>query len=74
MTLLSSSLMLAQALTSALVGSIAENISIEVAMMVPGIAGALVLAMAVVNVVLTARERRADTVADVVHRDHAGRN
>lgn len=57
MTLLGSALTLAQALSSAFTGWLAEAVSLQAAMIVPAIAGVLVLALGVVNAV--AERRRA---------------
>ena len=57
MTLLGSALTLAQALSSAFTGWLAEAVSLHAAMIVPAIAGVLVLALGVVNAV--AERRRA---------------
>ena len=58
MTLLGSALTLAQALSSAVTGWLAEEVSLHVAMIVPAVAGVLVLTFGVVNAVA---ERRAAT-------------
>lgn len=58
MTLLGSALTLAQALSSAVTGWLAEEVSLHVALIVPAVAGALVLTFGVVNAVA---ERRAAT-------------
>ncbi len=58
MTLLGSALTLAQALSSAVTGWLAEEVSLHVAMIVPAVAGVLVLTSGVVNAVA---ERRAAT-------------
>lgn len=60
MTLLGSALTLAQALTAAFTGWLADQISLEAAMIVPAIATALVLSLGVVNVAIE-RRRRANT-------------
>lgn len=57
MTLLGSALTLAQALSSAFTGWLAEAVSLHAAMIVPAIAGVLVLSLGVVNAV--AERRRA---------------
>lgn len=58
MTLLGSALTLAQALSSAVTGWLAEEVSLHVAMIVPAVAGVLVLTFGVVNAVA---DRRAAT-------------
>ncbi len=58
MTLLGSALTLAQALSWAVTGWLAEEVSLHVAMIVPAVAGVLVLTFGVVNAVA---ERRAAT-------------
>lgn len=55
MTLLASALTLAQALSSAVTGAIAENVSVATAMLLPAAAALLVLAMAAVNASSTPR-------------------
>lgn len=57
MTLLGSALTLAQALSSAVTGAIAEAGDLRLAMMLPTAAAVLVLALGAVNVVLERRER-----------------
>ncbi|MDI9892966.1 MFS transporter [Microbacterium sp. IEGM 1404] len=59
MTLLASALTLAQALSSAVTGAVAERASVESAMLIPAGAALLVLAMAAVNLV---HARRWDAV------------
>ena len=56
MMLLGSALTLAQALASAFTGAVAESVSVQAAMLVPGVAGVFVLLLGVVN---AAFERRA---------------
>lgn len=56
MTVLTSALMLAQALSSALTGWLAESVSLGAAMVLPAVAGAIALVLGVVN---AAMERRA---------------
>lgn len=55
MTLLASALTLAQALSSAITGAVAESVSVEAAMLLPAVAAALVLATAVLNAAATRR-------------------
>lgn len=55
MTLLSSALTLAQALSAAVTGWLAEEVSVGPAMLIPALAAALVLSLGVANVI---RERR----------------
>lgn len=55
MTLLASALTLAQALSSAITGAVAESVSVETAMLLPAVAAALVLATAVLNAAATRR-------------------
>lgn len=59
MTLLSSALTLAQALTAAVTGWIAEEVSLGVAMAVPAAAAALVLALGALNIAMERRRRAA---------------
>lgn len=61
MTILASALTLAQALSSAVTGAVAENVSVQTALGFPALAAVLVLAMAGVNAVYT---RRWDAAAD----------
>jgi hypothetical protein len=49
MTVLASALTLAQALSSAVTGAVAEQVSVETAMLFPAVAALLVLAMAWAN-------------------------
>lgn len=58
MTLLGSALTLAQALTAAVTGWIAEAMGLAAAMSLPAVAAALVLALGGVNVALEKREQR----------------
>ncbi|CAN7376378.1 MFS transporter [Microbacterium sp. LjRoot45] len=58
MTLLGSSLTLAQALSSAVTGALAEATSAQVAMALPLVASVLVLALGVANAAQTRRRRR----------------
>ncbi|WP_295791086.1 MFS transporter [uncultured Microbacterium sp.] len=55
MTLLASALTLAQALSSAITGAVAESVSVEAAMLLPAVAAALVLTTAVLNAAATRR-------------------
>ena len=55
MTILASALTLAQALSSAVTGAVAENVSVETALLFPAAAALLVLAMAAVNASRTTR-------------------
>lgn len=55
MTLLASALTLAQALSSAITGAVAESVSVGAAMLLPAVAAALVLATAVLNAAATRR-------------------
>lgn len=57
MTLLGSALTLAQALSSAVTGWLAESVSIHAAMLVPAVAAALALALGLVNVAMNRRPR-----------------
>lgn len=61
MTILASALTLAQALSSAVTGAVAENVSVQTALGFPALAAVLVLAMAGVNAAYT---RRWDAAAD----------
>ena len=55
MTVLASALTLAQALSSAVTGAVAEQVSVEAAMLFPAGAALLVLATAAVNAVRSPR-------------------
>ncbi len=63
MTLLGSALTLAQALSSAVTGRIAEDGSLGAAMIVPAVAGVLVLALGVVNALMERRPTTARAAA-----------
>ncbi|GLJ81147.1 MFS transporter [Microbacterium imperiale] len=62
MTLLGSALTLAQALASAVTGAIAEAGEVRLAMLLPTIAGVLVLGLGLVNLGIERRERSAPAV------------
>ncbi|MDD7961698.1 MFS transporter [Microbacterium thalli] len=66
MTLLGSALTLAQALASAVTGAIAEAGDVRLAMLLPTIAGVLVLTLGVVNLIIERRERAARAAAGPV--------
>jgi hypothetical protein len=59
MTLLASALTLAQALSSAVTGAVAERVSVETAMLFPAGAALVVLVMAAVNAAHAPRWDRA---------------
>ncbi|MDF2492652.1 MAG: transporter, partial [Microbacterium sp.] len=58
MTLLASSLTLAQALSAALTGAVAESVSIPLALALPALAALLVLVFGVLNVTVERHDQR----------------
>jgi MFS family permease len=62
MTMLASALTLAQALSSASTGAVAERVSVTAAMSVPVVAAVVLVLLGVVNVVIERRERGAEGV------------
>lgn len=63
MTILASALTLAQALSSAVTGAVAESVSVQTAMLFPAVAALLVLAMAALNASAAPRWDAVTTVA-----------
>ena len=73
MTLLGSALTLAQALTSAVVGWIAEEVSLAAAMAVPAVAGVIVLGLGILNAAASRRAPAASRRAPAACVAHTAR-